>query len=56
MHLLVGQSLLNIIAPVGWSLIILWISNRIERLVLQQGKRKGLSAEQAAMPPLDYHI
>ncbi|HZP84193.1 MAG TPA: hypothetical protein VFB21_21305 [Chthonomonadaceae bacterium] len=45
-----------VVVPVAWGLVVLWVSNRIETLVLRQGRRKGLKDEEAAMPPLDYHI
>jgi hypothetical protein len=52
----IAYVVLCVVAPVAWGLVVLWASNRIEKFVLEHGRRKGLDDAQATMPPLDYHI
>lgn len=46
---LIGYSLACVVVPVAWGLIIVWISNRMDRRLLRGSKR---SHEQ----PIEYHI
>ena len=52
----IGYAALCVIVPSAWGMIVVWVSRQVEKRVLQQGRRKGKSDEQATMPPLDYHI
>jgi hypothetical protein len=39
--------------PVAWGLIVVWISNRIDRRLLRTGRRAG---KRGAARPIEYHI
>ena len=43
-----------VIAPVAWGLIVVWVSNRIERATRLRLPEKA--AEKSEAPPIDYHI
>ena len=48
----VGYALLCIIVPLAWGLLVVGISNGIERIL--RGSKKTDSTED--VPPIDYHI
>lgn len=52
----IGYAALCVIVPVAWGLLVLRVSNAIERRVKAQGQRQGKTEEQATMEPLDYNI
>jgi len=53
---LIGYAVACVLVPLAWGLVVVWVSNRIERIVVQRGLKKGKSAEEASIPPIDYHI
>ena len=48
----IGYALLCITAPMVWGLLVVWISNRIERKL--RGDKRPECAQD--VPPIDYHI
>ena len=51
----IGYTLLCLAAPLAWGLIVVWVSNRVERAVLRHRPNASDSTEDQ-LPPLDYHI
>lgn len=58
-HLL-GYALACVTIPMAWGLMVVWISNRIERKLLNRrlnpGIQQGKSREETTLPPIEYHI
>lgn len=50
---LIGYSLACVMVPVVWGLIIVWVSNRMDRRLVRAGRR-----ERKGKPPnpIEYHI
>lgn len=48
----VGYAALCVILPVAWGLVVVWLSNRIDRRLV--GRRRG--RRRAEPPPIEYHI
>lgn len=46
-----AYALACVVVPIGWGLVIVWISNRMDRRLLQRG---GEGARRP--PPIEYHI
>jgi hypothetical protein len=51
----VGYIVACIVAPVAWGLIVVWASNRVERMVSRR-KRLPDRKDPSEEIPLDYHI
>jgi hypothetical protein len=45
----IGYALLCIVTPMAWGLVVVWVSNFVERKVRR-------SAKGDEVPPIDYHI
>jgi hypothetical protein len=50
---LIGYSLACVIVPIAWGLVVVWISNRLDALLLRNG-RSGRGRKPAR--PIEYHI
>jgi len=46
----VVYALLCVVVPMAWGLVVVWLSNRIERAVLRRVK------SDKQLPPTEYHI
>ena len=53
---LFGYALACVTIPMAWGLMVVWISNGIERKVLNRGIQQGKSSKEATIPPIEYHI
>ena len=47
----IGYALACVVVPIGWGLVIVWISNRMDRRLLTHGGRGKRSPH-----PIEYHI
>ena len=51
----IGYALACVVAPLAWGLIIVWVSNRMDRDLLRKGGgRRG--GKRRAPRPIEYHI
>jgi hypothetical protein len=50
-----GYATICVVVPVLWGLVVVWGSNRVERVVLR--RRKGSKRRRTEeLPPIEYHI
>ena len=47
----IGYALACVVVPIGWGLVIVWISNRMDRRLLAHGGKSKRSPH-----PIEYHI
>lgn len=52
----IGYAIACVTVPMLWGLLVVWVSDRIERRVLKSGLEQGKTAKEATLPPIDYHI
>lgn len=45
---------LCVVVPLGWGLMVVWVSNRIEAAAVRRRARSGKPDE--GVPPTEYHI
>src|SRR5207237_6012259 len=52
----IAYAILCVLAPVGWGLVVFWLSNEVEEMVRRQGRGKGQNEAEATLPPTAYNI
>jgi hypothetical protein len=52
----VGYAAACVLVPVFWGVVVVWLSNRIERRVLGAGGEARHGRKQREVPPIEYHI
>lgn len=52
----VGYVLACVAVPTMWGLVVVWVSNALERRVSRQGRGKHRARRQREVHPIEYHI
>ena len=50
---MIGYAILCVIVPMAWGLVVVFISNRIDRAV---AARRAKNDDHRELPPTEYHI
>jgi hypothetical protein len=51
----IAYALACVVVPIGWGLIVVWVSNRVDRRLLDGGKSPR-AGERTPPRPIEYHI
>ncbi len=52
----VGYVLACVAVPTMWGLVVVWVSNALERRVSRRGRGKHRARRQREVHPIEYHI
>jgi len=52
----IAYALACVLVPVAWGVVVVWISNRIERRVLGHDAGDETDSGKRKPPPIEYHI
>lgn len=52
----IAYALACVIVPIAWGLVIVWVSNRMDRRFLAKASARADGSPEATPPPIEYHI